>query len=75
MKACTKCRIVKPAREFHRSRREADGRQDKCKVCQRAAVRECRGGGGEMDSLAAAGLDHLKVTLRNAVERRFLRRQ
>lgn len=32
-KQCTKCGIVKDLSEFHRSKKEKDGRVDRCKVC------------------------------------------
>lgn len=36
MKVCTKCGVEKPIDEFHRRARAKDGRQTRCKLCQRA---------------------------------------
>ena len=37
MKQCTKCGETKPLGDFHRCKREKDGRQFSCKACKRAA--------------------------------------
>ena len=39
MKTCTKCLVLKPLEEFHRSSRAKDGRQSWCKECANSAVR------------------------------------
>lgn len=36
MKTCPRCGETKPLDEFHRNRREADGRQSRCKTCRSA---------------------------------------
>jgi len=33
MKLCSKCKIVKPAEQFAKAKRESDGLQDRCKTC------------------------------------------
>jgi hypothetical protein len=33
LKKCSKCKVVKPIEEYHKSNREKDGKQNKCKEC------------------------------------------
>lgn len=34
-KMCSNCQTAKPYEEFHKLRRSADGKQNKCKICKR----------------------------------------
>ena len=36
MKTCSKCKQEKPLDQFHRHRKEKDGRRSQCKVCRKA---------------------------------------
>lgn len=38
-KACSKCNLVKPPEEFHRSATSRDGRTSRCKRCRSADAR------------------------------------
>lgn len=35
MKTCSKCGIAKPLEDFHKNRRQSDGRQTWCKACHK----------------------------------------
>lgn len=40
MKACTKCGEVKPLEDFHKEKKQRDGRTSRCKVCYNADCRK-----------------------------------
>ena len=39
-KRCPKCRVTKPAEDFHKHRARPDGLQSYCKACSNSAMRE-----------------------------------
>lgn len=42
MKTCPKCKSEKPLRDYHKCKRNKDGRQTQCKTCRRADRAESR---------------------------------
>jgi 5-methylcytosine-specific restriction endonuclease McrA len=42
MKACTKCREMKPLNDFYRNKNKRDGHESRCKICSHAALRGWR---------------------------------
>lgn len=42
MKACTKCKVVKPPEDYHRQTKARDGRASWCKQCTKGIYREQR---------------------------------
>lgn len=77
-KECGVCRELKPLEDFNRHRREPDGRQTRCRPCQRAGVKRWRqknlekaGAKAQRERDNEGNQEKLKArqTVRNAVRR------
>lgn len=76
-KYCPKCQATKPVGDFHRHRREKDGRQSHCKDCQRAherANREKRAAYGQAYRQRHPKKRHARNAISNAIRDGELKR-
>lgn len=67
MKACTKCRILKPADEFARKTDAKDGRHPHCKACDNARRRALR----DNNIGAERAKDNARYTVRRDAKRAY----